>query len=323
MQDLDAFFLSLHAAAREVPFERFQEHALSLLKRLVPFDIARWGTACRDERGVDFHAPYLYNDTLETLEDYAACRELDRAARWCLDNLDVVLNSNLRALYSPSTNPALLQYVERYRHVQGLIVGHRDDDTGLHQAISLYGAYEHKPFNEDQRRTLEVAFPHLREALKTSHAFQMERMRPRNGDVKWSLAICDAAGYFRYVEPLFLDMLRHEWPNLLHRTLPRDLVYLIRAQGEPRWRGRMVLFYVEHVCNAVFVRARSRLPVDDLSPRELGVARLVAAGRTHKEIAKLLGIAPATVRNHLQAIHECAGVHTNAELVQQLKRVDC
>jgi DNA-binding CsgD family transcriptional regulator len=51
-----------------------------------------------------------------------------------------------------------------------------------------------------------------------------------------------------------------------------------------------------------------------LPPRERQVAKPVARGRTYWEIAIELGISVATVRNHIQSIHEKLGVQNTAEL---------
>lgn len=327
MNELGGFLLSLHASAREVPFENFQQHALTLLKQILPFDSARWGVVCHDARGADFHKPFLFNDSPETLKDYDAFRQHDIAARWCLTHLERALNLQLTEAFARVREPGLLEYAQRYRHVQALIVGGRANGEGLHQSISLYGAYEARPFSEAQRNLLECVFAHLSEALQTSLAFQMERVRPRATESVWALAVCDPAGYFRFVEPTFRILLRDEWPTRQPSVLPAELARLIVARsggaangGDLRYEGRAALFSIQIVHDVVFVRARARLPVDALSRRERDVARLVVAGRTYKEIARALSIAPATVRNHLQAIHERAGVHSNAELVQQFRR---
>ncbi|WP_322061699.1 helix-turn-helix transcriptional regulator [Paraburkholderia sp. J63] len=320
MHDLSRFLLLLHRAAREVPFEDFQEHALTLLKRIVPFDAARWGTARHDARGAEFHAPYLYNDSPETLSDYETFREHDGAGRWCLAHLDTVGNFELHALYAGYPYPGLLNYIRRYRHMHALIIGCRSGDDGLHQAISLYGAYEDKPFDESHRQFLQTVFPHLTEALHTSLILKMERLRPCRCDAIWSLAICDASGDYCFVEPSFREMLRQEWPDLTHCTLPAPLAAVSDSRAPSHLQGRAVIFFLDVVKDVVFIRARARMPVDALSRRELEIAGLAAAGLTHKEIAKSLMLSPATVRNHLQAIHDRAGVRNNTELIEQLKR---
>lgn len=58
-----------------------------------------------------------------------------------------------------------------------------------------------------------------------------------------------------------------------------------------------------------------------LSRREVQVAELFADGKTYKLIARDLGIAPATVRRHLNSIYEKLGVRNKIELSRQLQRV--
>ncbi|MBL8446045.1 MAG: hypothetical protein JNJ44_01390 [Zoogloeaceae bacterium] len=60
------------------------------------------------------------------------------------------------------------------------------------------------------------------------------------------------------------------------------------------------------------------LPAADcLSPRERQVAAAYAAGEGYKAIARSLGLAPATVRTHLQTIFRKLGVHNKIDLRRQ------
>lgn len=52
-----------------------------------------------------------------------------------------------------------------------------------------------------------------------------------------------------------------------------------------------------------------------LSARELDVLKLVAAGKTNPQIASALGIAPDTVRSHMQRISAKLGVSGRAAVV--------
>lgn len=57
-----------------------------------------------------------------------------------------------------------------------------------------------------------------------------------------------------------------------------------------------------------------------LTPRQLDVLRMLATGESNKEIAQALGISPATVKNHLDAIFDKMGV-TNRLQAVMLARV--
>jgi DNA-binding NarL/FixJ family response regulator len=54
--------------------------------------------------------------------------------------------------------------------------------------------------------------------------------------------------------------------------------------------------------------------IDMLTPREREVAHALSDGHSHKEVARLLGLAPATVRNQTQAIYQKLGVDNRASL---------
>jgi two-component system NarL family response regulator len=54
-----------------------------------------------------------------------------------------------------------------------------------------------------------------------------------------------------------------------------------------------------------------------LSARELAVLRLLAAGRTNKEIAGELFVAEGTVKAHVAGVYRKLGVHSRAEAVSK------
>jgi DNA-binding NarL/FixJ family response regulator len=65
---------------------------------------------------------------------------------------------------------------------------------------------------------------------------------------------------------------------------------------------------------------RSRGPLDQLTPRELEVARLATAGRSNDEIGQALGIATKTVEAHLGRLYARFGVASRTELTARALR---
>ena len=59
-----------------------------------------------------------------------------------------------------------------------------------------------------------------------------------------------------------------------------------------------------------------------LSPREKQIARLLSTGLNLPAVAKRLGIASGTARNHLASIHKKAGLHDRAQLVKWVKKTN-
>lgn len=56
--------------------------------------------------------------------------------------------------------------------------------------------------------------------------------------------------------------------------------------------------------------------IDDLTPREREVLRLIALGHTNAEIASMLYVSVRTVENHRASVMRKLGLHTRAELVR-------
>jgi DNA-binding CsgD family transcriptional regulator len=57
-------------------------------------------------------------------------------------------------------------------------------------------------------------------------------------------------------------------------------------------------------------------PLDQLSPREIQVLKLVVEGRTSKEIARLLGVLPTTVDTYRSRLMAKLGVRDVPALVR-------
>ena len=68
-------------------------------------------------------------------------------------------------------------------------------------------------------------------------------------------------------------------------------------------------------------RARRRNPstIDDLTPQETTVARLVATGLTNREVASRLFLSPKTIETHLAHVFRKTGVRTRAELAHRFR----
>ncbi|MDQ6780680.1 MAG: helix-turn-helix transcriptional regulator [Candidatus Eremiobacteraeota bacterium] len=57
---------------------------------------------------------------------------------------------------------------------------------------------------------------------------------------------------------------------------------------------------------------------DDLTPRELEVARLVAAGKSNRQVAQALTISERTVENHVASAYQKLGVKSRVELALRI-----
>jgi NarL family two-component system response regulator LiaR len=92
---------------------------------------------------------------------------------------------------------------------------------------------------------------------------------------------------------------------LLKDVLKADLLQAIRAaaHGQPTLHPEAQRQLMRHVTTPA-----ARSPVDELTPRERDVLRLIVRGQSNKEIADSLRVTEGTVKGHVSAILSKLGV---------------
>lgn len=318
MDGLNPAVLSLYRAAHEVPLAEFQETALRIVKGHIAFDGCKWGVSRLDERGVLFQSVHFHEDDPAGAETYNEVRHEDRAAFWAIGHRGMTGNFHFPSFYDRRS--AIADYTSRFRHSNALVTGLPGVDDRAMQSVSLYRGHPDDAFSEKDRQAAECLVPHLSEALTISRRIAAVRLRA-DADSPWSIAIMDHSGLLHFAEPEFETLLQAEWPASAVQQLP-DAAHaaLARSEVNAQYTGRTLIMRCVVDTGIFFVKARARMPTDGLTPRELSIVRAIARGYTYKEIARLLQLSPATVRNQTQTIHQRLNVGTNAELVAMLLR---
>jgi DNA-binding CsgD family transcriptional regulator len=109
-----------------------------------------------------------------------------------------------------------------------------------------------------------------------------------------------------------------EWPASQPGQLPAAVLATLRRLG--KYEGRLANWTRENgPVDAYLCHVVEHLPVDSLTPAEAVVARHYAQGRTHGEIAALLGISSNTVRTHLAHVFSKLDIHRKSELAAHLR----
>ena len=100
------------------------------------------------------------------------------------------------------------------------------------------------------------------------------------------------------------------------RTSLRAALEGFEAVGSELWADR-----ARAELRATGERARRRDPstLDDLTPQEFQVARLVATGLTNRDVAARLFLSPKTIETHLSKVFRKTGVRTRAELAHRFR----
>jgi DNA-binding CsgD family transcriptional regulator len=162
-------------------------------------------------------------------------------------------------------------------------------------------------------------------AAVADHALRLQRLSPPGGRQR---ARCAAAGQWALVFAgrVDADMLGVVLDDLAGQQLPWEAS---RLAGQAAIRAtdpgvaRRLLERARELSSAEVQLDSSRVitPASGLSEREIEVAQLVAAGRTHREIGGQLFLSPKTVEHHVARIRNKLGATSRAEFLAALRDV--
>ena len=114
----------------------------------------------------------------------------------------------------------------------------------------------------------------------------------------------------------FFDMLELEWPELAPQTIPEAALECLRL-GKV-FRGTQIEISLARQQGFNVCRIRPINAQEVLTPREFVVARRFAAGMSHKQIARELGVSHHTIRNQLAHLYRKLNLHDKDALADYL-----
>ncbi|WP_420225453.1 helix-turn-helix transcriptional regulator [Pigmentiphaga litoralis] len=310
--------LTIYRRAQDLPVQAFQDAVLDDLKALVAFDSSMWGTATLRQDGIDIHSIHLHNSSYAMLEAYEKVKHEDTLAQRVATQPRATLAFNADDVLHENGSMGLRRLAREFGHENGIITSDIHPATRFVHWISLYRRDPKARCQPDDIDLVAQVAPHIMQALAINRVLQFDRGISDLARAQWSVAIADGRGLLYHADPAFLELLDAEWPGC-HASdrLPVPVREALR-NGNERVIGRHVVIVRSLEHGVLFLRARRRHPVDDLTPAELKIARLLAQGLTHKEVAKALNRSPETVRGHLKAVFAKLGIGSVVLLNAQL-----
>lgn len=303
-----AFIAELADFTERLPPADFRHSALEGLRAHIHFSAAIWGSATIGE-GLAFR------DAIISGLPESALAEIETAASVDPRLLQVVTNPGKSFAYSSTAEDPELLRVNMARHGVKHVISTAsfDAELGIASGITLLGAETDAPFDEATRQFMEASFDHLLRAWSSNQIRAIEREIAATAAAP-SHAAASRHGVLSAAQDGFLALFRREWPGWRGPLLPADVRGLLLAADGGQHMGAEIVLRVRHGHDVSLLQIRERVSADELRPRERAVAELCAGGSSYREIAQKLGIAPATARNHIAAVHKRLGVSRNSEI---------
>lgn len=313
MDELLKLLLELYRGASERPIEEFQDFALELIKPVLRFESGRWGVGCLAADGFTPGHVHLNNETDESVASWEEVIGQDTIVSAVLARPGITLADCVPSRYVGKGFTGIRDYARKYRHQNVLATAFVGPGRRTAEWLSFYRGDADDCFSERERQICERLMPHLLQSLSINRNLHLHGLREQVGP-RASFALADLKGRLWFAEADFHRLIVREWPAWLEPALPRQLVdALTRRPGEP-YAGKHIRLAAAPLGKLMLLKGRPRSPVDELTPRELEIARAYGSGLTHREVAVQYGISPETVRHHLRAVFGKLGICDKAEL---------
>lgn len=320
--DFNTLLLRLYRLSQELPIQHFQDAALAQIKQVLPFDSSMWGTATTKPEGIDIHTVHLHEKSPEMVEAYQFVKHHDSAAASVFGKPQITNIFHTGSSFPGADKAEFRDFLQRFQHENFFVTAENLPRKNFMHWFSLYRADKDAHCTEGERQLLSQLAPHVMQALAMNRVMHLDYLEAADKALSpYGSAIADARGVLYHSDPQFKGLAQAEWNGWSGLILPVDLMDAL-SSGHERFIGRTMVVrqYVEH--GLLFLKARSRCLADLLTLREWTIARLIAKGESHKEIAQALNRSPSTVRNQIQSIYEKLQVGSIAMLIEALRRAE-
>lgn len=310
--------LELYRLAHMAPMQHFQRLALDAVSARFDFDAAWWGMASQPPVGelqINASLPYHLPDFYPSLWD--DIKEDDTIADAVMAAPGTTVNFGRKALLA---SPGLASLMTRFGITSCLCTVTLLPELNLMAFLSVYRMEGKPAFTEHERRTMQLLMPHLTSALSANWLLHLERVRANRSSARACLGVVDQRGMLYVADQALTAGLRLEWPQWSGPLLPEPLIR--HLQAGTAYQGKRLSVRMHEAGDLRLLDLRPVPASGRLSPREAEIAHRFSEGASYKEIARDLGIAPATARHHLREIYRKLEVSDKAALAQKLMATD-
>jgi DNA-binding CsgD family transcriptional regulator len=171
-----------------------------------------------------------------------------------------------------------------------------------------------RAFDARDTDRLATAFRHVVCARDINRAHALDIQASPNK--KRALALTSRSGIFESCDKNFLSILRNEWNDLQDTRLPPAAMQAVH--DNQAFCGKNVEIEFSMRGDFILCEAKSINLDTTLSARERQVAHYFSLGHSYKEIAKILGISPNTVRVQLASVYRKLEINDKTMLAKAL-----
>lgn len=312
LSDLSAFVLELNVEAQRRGVDDLVNWAVRALADVLGFDAAWYGWAQVQQTGTVIHASSVYNLPQTYFDAWTSIADQDVLVdQFIEDPLSVPCYDR----FGGTQTDGMEQLADAFGITKmATAMSLRPGRTASFFLSAYRGGRRAHSWSREECEFLQCVVDNISSAARISAGMDAASLDARSASVFLSEQGATLIG-LQSVRALF----GHLWSRSDGDRVPRWLTDYIAQPGEHILPDQDLALRCETLkANsgpALYrVSLRPLRKFDQLSRRERDVASVLASGKSHKEAARLLGVAPSTVRNHTQSIYAKLGIDNRASL---------
>lgn len=315
----DQTFLNFYRDAQSGSLDLLYEKIFDWLTLLFQCDAIASITSFRDRPTYQDAHFRGYPDIAEVLESWKNVHHLDEISPRLLINPDKAQFQNYDSPELEDVRFApLREHLNRFSIRYTLALAHASVQGDSMTVFLMTRRYAGERYSEAERDEFETIAPHLAEAISICRQFRLI-LHPDGEFGRLAVAIADQNGWITESTTAFNRLFQNPGNEPIQAQLPSSSLISF-TNGMP-WAmpdGKNIMEGV-NTEGVWWLRIRPASPLDCLPARERTVMENYIQGKSRKEIGKMLGIAPSTVKNHLSKAFSRLGVGNRAELLSRLE----
>jgi DNA-binding CsgD family transcriptional regulator len=316
VSELSSFVLGLNAQARAVGMGELVDWAVSTLADVIGFDSAWYGWAQVQPVGTTVHASAVYNLPKHYFASWVEMADQDILVEQFIENPRCVPTYDRFGEVQTDGMEALSDAFGIKKMVTAMSL--RQDRTASLYVSAYRGGQHSRNWSGEECEFLQCAVDNISAAARIAARNDM----PSTDNHTASIYLSKFGATIVGLESM-RERFGHLWTKSDGDTVPK---WLMDYVGQP---GEHLLIDQELVVRCDPSQSREGMSLqkvslrplrkfDLLTSRERDVAHVLASGKSHKETARILGVAPSTIRNQTQSIYGKLGIDNRVSLAKHV-----
>lgn len=328
MSKFSKAILDLYDGALTASPDQFSEHGMLVTKALLNFNSAVIaGFSLGAAKKISIQTLHLHNVPIEklwdrprvtgteSLKDKFAIQSTDAIFVKAFQHQGNCIAADTSDVFRERLDAGHLAYCKKYETAHSLVLVNHKENNDI-DVVALWRAQPKNSYSTHHINIGDQLLPHLLRANDINKRIANANMS--EGQTNSINLIASASGMLYFTEPAAISLMQREWREWHPPVLPSVMMEAFKSRPPMQYSGKNLSAAANFQNGLLSIKITRKLNQSALTAAEARVAQMATQGLSNKEIAKIIGNSPATVRNQLHSVYQKLHVANKTSLAKLL-----